>query len=410
MPTRASRRHRPLRARARATAAPRNGHLVVDVDTHVYEPTVIWEKYLDKNYRVVARSAFWHEVDAHGIETTILNGRRARTLQKTGINRQACWRPGLTPDDIGGLDPETQHPITPGARDPRARLKDMDAMGVDRALLFPTLFAEHFPLVENPDAAWALARAYNDWLLDFSRADRRRLVPVAVLPMQDPGFAVREVERMAKKGVRAVAIRPSFFQGRFPNHPSYDPLWQRLEALEVAACIHPSPGSTNPEWSCEGAFVERVAHNLRVGHDVAESVAPFMDNAIFLTAVAFYGHMEIYPKLRLTFVHSGAAWVPLALEKAETYLWLFSGIRDVSLEPEHVFFQRPSLVTFDSWETPVARMPDVFGPVAAWGSRYPNHDTGTLDEARATFARYGVSDETAAAYLGGNAVRHFGLA
>src|SRR5581483_7372016 len=280
----------------------------------------------------------------------------------------------------------------------------------DRALLFPTLFAEHFPLVENPDVAWALARAYNDWLLHFATADPHRLIPVAVLPMQAPSFAVQELERVAKRGAKAVFIRPVFFEGRYPSHPSYDPVWQAIEAHDLAACVHPSPGSTNPEWSTGGAFVERVAHNLKIGHNVAESVAPFMDNSTFLTALAFYGHMERFPKLRLTLVHSGAAWVPLALEKSETYLWLFSGIRDVSLEPEHVFFERPSLVSFDSWETPVARMPDVFENVAAWGSRYPNHDTGTVEEARATCSRYGVPEATVAKYLGGNAVRHFGLA
>jgi hypothetical protein len=186
-------------------------------------------------------------------------------------------------------------------------------------------------------------------------------------------------------------------------------VWEHLEALEVAACIHPSPGSTNPEWSCHGAFVERVASNLRAGHDVAESVAPFMDSSTLLTALAFYGHMERWPRLRLTLVHAGAAWVPLALEKSETYLWLFSGIRDVSLEPEHVFFARPSLVSFDSWETPVARMPDVFGQVAAWGSRYPNHDTGTVEEALAMLATHAVPGETVAGYLGGNALRHLGI-
>jgi predicted TIM-barrel fold metal-dependent hydrolase len=382
---------------------------VIDVDSHVLEPGEIWEKYLDRDYRVVARSAFSHEVDAHGLATTILNGRRARALKRSGLNRQACWRPGMTPEQIGALDSDVEHPITPGAQDPAARLRDMDAMGIDRAVLFPTLFAEHFPMIENPDAAWALARAYNDWIVDFVQADPRRLVPVAVLPLQAPSFAVRELERVAKRGVKAAFVRPSFFEGRFPNHPMYDAVWKRLEELDVAACVHPSPGSTNAEWSCAGPFVERVAANLKIGHNIAEAVAPFMDTSTFLTALAFYGHMEIYPKLRLTFVHAGAAWVPLALEKAETYLWLFSGIRDVSLEPEHVFFARPSLVTFDSWESPVARMPDVYEHVAAWGSRYPNHDTGTLEEARATLARYAVPAPTVEKYLGGNAMRHFGL-
>jgi predicted TIM-barrel fold metal-dependent hydrolase len=382
---------------------------VVDLDTHVYEPSAIWETYLDRDYRVLARSAFWHEVDEQGIEVTVLNGQRARTLRRSGVNRQACWQPGLTPEEIGRLDPDVRHPITPGAADPAARLRDMDAMGVDRALLFPTLFAEHFPLVDNPDVAWALARAYNDWVLDFARADARRLVPAAVLPMQEPSFAVREIARVAQKGCRAAVIRPVFHHGRYPNHPLYDPVWKALEDHDLAACVHPSPGSTNPEWSCHGPFVERVAINLRIGHDIGESVAPFLDNSTFLTAVCFYGHLERYPKLRLTLAHSGAAWVPLALEKAETYLWLFSGIRDVSLEPADVFFGRPSLVGFDSWETPVARLPEVFENVAAWGSRYPNHDTGTVEEALATLARYAVPETTVAKYLGGNALRHFGL-
>ena len=384
--------------------------MIIDVQSHIYEPAAIWDRFLDSDYRVAARSAFWHDVDAHGIETTILNGRPVRSLRRSGINRSACWRPGMTADDIGALDPDVRHPTTPGASDPVARIADMDAMGVDRALLFPTLFGEHFPLVENPDVAWALARAYNDWLLDFASADRRRLEPVAVLAMQAPTFAVRELERVLERGVRIVGIRPSFFQGRYPNHPLYDPVWERLEALDVAACVLPAAGSTNPEWTGAGPFVERVAANLRIGHGVAEAVAPFMDSATLLTAMCFYGHLERFPKLRLAFVGAGASWVPLTLEKSETYLWLFSGIRDVSLEPEHVFFARPSLLSFDAWEEPVARMPDVFGEVAAWGSRYPRHDTGTLEETRAMLAKHGVADSTVGAYLGGNAARHFGIA
>jgi predicted TIM-barrel fold metal-dependent hydrolase len=231
-----------------------------------------------------------------------------------------------------------------------------------------------------------------------------------VLPLQDVSFAVRELQRVVAKGFRAAFIRPAFVNQRFPNHPYYAPLWQQLEALGVAACIHPSTGNTNAEWTSQGSYVERVASHLRIGHPVAESVAPLMDAAMFLNAICFYGHMEDYPRLKLSFLHAGASWVPLALEKAETYLWLMSSTQDVSLQPEHVFYDRPALVSFSSWESSVARLTDLFGPVAAWGSRYPHHDASDAQEARTMLAHWRVGDDIVANYLGGNAARHYQIA
>ena len=135
-----------------------------------------------------------------------------------------------------------------------------------------------------------------------------------------------------------------------------------------------------------------------------------MDNAIFLTAICFYAHLERFPKLRYAMHHSGASWVTLTLEKAETYLWLLSNFKDVSLEPEHVFFQRPPLVTFNTWESTVARMTDTYGSIAAWGSRYPHHDASAPDEAIANLRKWNVPDEIVAGYMGGNATRYFALA
>jgi predicted TIM-barrel fold metal-dependent hydrolase len=387
----------------------RNGTRVVDVDTHVLEPAAVWERYLDADYRIPARSVFWHHVDGAGLEVTVVNGASVRPMSPGGINRQAIWRPGMTPDAIGALDPHAGHPVSPGASDAEARLADMDAMGVDCHVLFPTLFAEHLPVVVNPDVAAALARAYNDWIWDFSRAAPERLVPVAVLPMQEVSFAVRESVRIAEAGFRAVCIRPAFVNARFPNHRYYDALWRTLAERDLTVCFHPSVGNTNPEWTSQGSLVERLAANLRIGHDIAESVAPTMDVAMMLTALCFYGHMEEYPRLRMAFLHGGASWVTLTLEKAETYLWLLSAIQDVSLEPERVFFARPSLVSFPSWESSVPRMADVFGDIGAWGSRYPQHDASEPREAIALFERHGLAAEAQAKLLGENAARFFGL-
>ena len=79
----------------------------------------------------------------------------------------------------------------------------MDAMGIDRAVLYPTYFLHYFPVVQNPDVAWALARAYNAWIKDFASADPERLIPVAVLPTQNVGLALEELKRVAQLGFRA---------------------------------------------------------------------------------------------------------------------------------------------------------------------------------------------------------------
>ena len=113
--------------------------------------------------------------------------------------------------------------------------------------------------------------------------------------------------------------------------------------------------------------------------------------------------------------HGGASMVPLVLEKAETYLWLGGGPavglsgEPVSLEPEEILAKRDFLVSFDSYETPVARMPDVFSSIAGWGSRYPHHDATAPSEAIEILEQNGVDQSTIARLMGTNARDLFGL-
>ncbi len=391
-------------------ASDKTNGLVIDCNSHVYEPEAIWDRYVPQEYRVPVRTAFWHCVDAAtGLITVVLNGRSARPMTQSRIIRQAIWRPGMSLDDIGALDPNKPHPINPGAQDPDARVKDMDRMGIRHAVVFPTLFLEYLPVVENPDMARVLASAYNDWVADFCGTHRDRLIPAAILPMQDVGLAIKEVRRAAANNFKAVVIRPSFFEGRFLNHPYYNELWKELDRANLAVFLHPSSGSTNPEWTSEGSYVDRIAANLRIGHYISESIAPMMDNSLLMVAFCFYGHLEEYPKLRIAFTNSGASWVPLALEKAETRLAL-NRIPDVSLEPEHVWEERgTSMAVFHAWESSVMRQYEDFAKFAAFGSGYPFHDTATPAEARANIEKYSVPAEAAARLMGANAARFLNL-
>ena len=415
--------------------------MVIDVDSHVYEPPAVWDR-VPAEFQSLARSAFYHEVDEQGNRLTVLNGGVGRDLNRSRLIRQAIWRPGMTPEQIGQLDPDVFQPINPGAWDPAARLADMDALGVDAAVVYPTLFGEYLPLVENPEAAAVLAQAYNDWIWDFAARGNGRLHPVAVLPMHAPLLAQRELDRVAAKGFTSVVIRPAFYNApiieehspeallsqamkkmlaaanggadlgsrTFIEDVPYRGVWRQIDELGLVACIHPSLGITGPDAVSSGGFAERVSHRLGASHTIAEPIAYMQDADLFMTAALFHGLLEDHPNLRLAVAHCGATWVPLALEKCETYLWLGGmGSVAVSLEPEEVWERHPLVVSFDSWEKAVARMPDVLAEKAAWGSRYPNHDAASPDEARSMLTEYDLDESTVDALMGEHAATLFGL-
>ncbi len=406
---------------------------VIDIDSHVYEPPSVWEDYIPSGERDAAKAAFHHHIDDQGNRTTTLNGAPGKDLNRSKIVRQAAWRPGMSVEDVGALDPDIFHALNPGASDPKARLRDLDTMGVAQQVVFPTLFGEYLPQVTDHAAAVSLARAYNDWVWDFASEGEGRLHPVAVLPLPHPEFGVAELQRTAAKGFDSVMFRPSFYKLDDPEafggmaalmaaaggpgprpvfieDKPYRRVWEKAAELGLVACVHPYLGITGPDAISSGGFTERVSSRVGVAHTVAEPMAYMQDADLFVTAAFFHGLLEDLPQLKLAILHAGCSWVPLALEKCETYLWLGGmGSVPVSLEPEEVWDRHPLLVSFDSWEKAVARMPDVLANKAAWGSRYPNHDAAGPDEPRSMLADQGVDPSTIDALLGGHAKTLFGL-
>ena len=165
------------------------GFAVIDADSHVVEPPALWEKYLEPEYRALGKHALWRQEGRTGAYLKV-NGEIFRDAGNPNLPRHALWHPGMSWDVIGELDPHTRHPMTEGASDPQARLNDMDAMGVGQTVLYPTWFAEGFFLVRDPGVAYALARAYNDWVADFCKAAPQRLFAAAILPLQNMDFAL----------------------------------------------------------------------------------------------------------------------------------------------------------------------------------------------------------------------------
>ena len=321
---------------------------VFDSDSHVVEPRAVWEDYLEPEFRTLGKTALWREEGQYGSYLKV-NGKMFRDPMNPNIPRHAIWKPGMTWDQVGDLDPNTPHAKSAGASDPHARLADMDAMGVDQAFLYPTWFAEGFHLIEDPDVAAALARAYNNWLTDFCQTAPARLYAAAMLPLQNMDFALEELRRVAElPHFRGAFIRPMFIEGHYFTHPYYDPLWAELERLGVAAVVHPTPGLWNPEWTSHGPFIEKVKNRLNqhalvsdagggptagggnglahfsffsspaVGHPVSPILSGWLDNHMFVASTLIgFTVMQRFPELKVVVAHGKASWMEEVLEKME---------------------------------------------------------------------------------------------
>ncbi len=415
---------------------------VFDGDSHVAEPRELWEDYLEPEYRILGKSALWRE---RGKTNSYLkvNGKVFRDTSNPNIPRHAIWRPGMTWESVGDLDPDVRHSETDGASDPNARLADMDAMGVDQAFLYPTWFAEGFHLVEDPDVAYALARAYNNWIADFCMAAPNRLFAAAMVPLQDMDMTVEELQRISKISCfRGAFIRPMFREGHYFTHPYYDPLWAELESLQLAAAVHPTPGLWNPEWTSHGQFIEKVKGRLNfvpfdlgggggpfagggtgegrpfisagmpLGHPLAPVISNWLDNHMFVaSALIGFTVMQRYPQMRVVVAHGKASWMEEVLEKMEASSRVIPLLHHypVRTDPEEMWEEGQVMLGFDAEERLIQKLTNHFAEKVVWGSRYPNHDSTSAWDAIETLRNADVEDDAIARMLGQNAAQQYGV-
>jgi uncharacterized protein len=415
---------------------------VFDSDSHVVEPPELWEKYLEPKYCQLGKQALWRQDGKTNCYLKV-NGEVFRDTMNPNLPRHALWRPGMTWESVGELDADTPHAMNEGAADPSARLLDMDRMGVDQTLLYPTWFAEGFHLVRDPDVAYALARAYNDWVADFCKAEPRRLFAAAMLPLQNMDFALEELRRVATISCfRAAFLRPMFIEGRYFTHAFYDPLWAELERLGVTAAVHPTPGLWNPEWTSHGPFFEKVKDRLAqpaipgggggpfsgggsgphgnsfftaatpLGHPLAPILSYWLDNHMFVASTLIgFTVMERYPAMKVVVAHGKASWMQEVLEKMEASTRVIPLLHHypVSTEPEEMWAHGNVMLGFDAEERLIRKLPHDFAAKVVWGSRYPHHDTTSAWDAIAMLAGANVPEALITQMMGTNAAHQFGI-
>ena len=131
-----------------ATKIAASGEQRISADSHMKEPSTVWEERLPAAFRG----------------------------QDIGLPKR---NRGKRPNDRdGGWDPD-------------ARLKDMAIGGVSAEVLYPTKGLGLFHLDDGP-LQEACFRVYNNWLIEYCAVAGDRLVGVVLISVYDIGTAVRE--------------------------------------------------------------------------------------------------------------------------------------------------------------------------------------------------------------------------
>jgi hypothetical protein len=246
--------------------------------------------------------------------------------------------------------------------------------------LYPTI-GLYFSVVDDPAAATALAAAYNDWLASYCATDPRRLFGAAMLPLQDPAAAARELRRaVSELGFVAGFVRPNPCHGRSLSDRAYDATWAVAEELDVPIGIHEGSSVIVPTLGSDRPFNPLVLH--AVSH-------PFEEMLACAELIAF-GVLERHPGLRCIFLEASGGWVPFWLERLDEQAESFGGFCPaMALRPSE-YFARQCAVSFEIDErTLPALAPFVGDTRIVWGSDYPHHDAtfpGAVDAIRATVA------------------------
>jgi predicted TIM-barrel fold metal-dependent hydrolase len=301
----------------------------------------------------------------------------------------------------GYKNPSQEHYGTKKLRnwDLKTRTDDQNSQGVVGEVVFPNTVPPFFkksivtarpPAPDEYELALAGIRAHNRWLADFCAEDPARRAGIGLILPNDLDEAIKDIEFIAKAGLRGGVLLPLIPPDCPWLKPLYDPAWDRVYAAiqDHDLVINQHSGQGSPRYG-EGPVAE----------------------ALWISEVTFYcqtgfrhllmsGAFEKFPKLKYILTESGCAWVGPTLKQLDRIHLGFKmgAIGEMNYRGmEWVLKDMPSQyaarscyygASFPSM-TDLEGIDDVGEDHVLWGNDYPHYE-GTfpynLQSLRLTFA------------------------
>jgi predicted TIM-barrel fold metal-dependent hydrolase len=273
-------------------------HPIVDADAHVMEHMPVFLEYLadEAGAAMVDRyleGAMTRQYAGLGGWTTATEEERRRH----GIAMPQWWaQPSNARDRATAYAPRLLH-------------ERLDELGIDFAVLYPSLGMSLLPL-EDPEVRVAACRAYNRYLQTSTRAFADRLTVAAVVPMHTPEEACAGLDHAVGELGAKVVLLNGYVRRPVPgmdNQPvrvdtfgidsdhDYDAVWRRCVELHVSPTFHSSSHGFGFQSSSSRFMYNHIGKFSAPGEASAKSLF-------------FGGVPHRFPTLRFAWLEGGASW------------------------------------------------------------------------------------------------------
>jgi predicted TIM-barrel fold metal-dependent hydrolase len=373
---------------------------IIDADSHFMEPLDLWERYIEPKYRA---RCFRFERDPHsGRYAMLLDGTRTTDFGKYTIEELLGVAVGYGQKEeglgLGSFDPAAI--FTHSLEDMDKRIAFLDQEGIESQFIYPTLGLFWEDGVEDPDLAAAHCRAYNTWALEVCQNHSRRLYPVGHVSLRNPAEAARELERLAKAGVRAVFIAAMPVNGKSLGNPEYDSVWAAAQNLQMAVGLH---------LVLHKAYIGNEWHRDSDPGFMFMSMNLIQDPRMALTTMVYDGVFERFPRLRVATIEAASGWVAEWLDRLD-YRYSYMGHTTQMKRPASEYFARNIWISADPEERTLPYMIELVGDDKFFiGSDYPHAEGFTQPVAKARRALGRLPAASVDKILGSNAARFFGI-
>jgi predicted TIM-barrel fold metal-dependent hydrolase len=341
-------------------------------DSHFLEPDDLWRDSLPPRLAELVPRA---EKDPDGQwETVHIDGMSFRRKLPTGTQKEFMEASSRAP----------------GARDVPLRMKDLDQEGIWCEVVFPSLgmWSSSF---RTPEVLREALRVSNDWAWETIEKGSNRLVTTAQISTLDIDDAVRELERVAEIGYRAVymPVRPHPLQKDY-NQPEWEPLWTAAERAGIVLAFHIG---TDPIDLSKGASAGVVFRGP--GGAVLNYTETTFGGQRAVVKMVASGALDRHPDLKILIAEGGATWVPFIADRIEEgYRQHAMAVRPkLSRSPREIIYSQV-YASFQHDKSAVAAATYMGYRNVMWGSDYP-HMEGTYGHTQDTL--HGLFDDADAA-------------